>query len=115
MRKTTLFAALLGVFLFFGALVPQAEAQRWRGRAYGWYAPSSYYTPYSPSYYAPSVYAPSYYAPSYYSTPATPTYSYYPPDSTYVAPAAVYDSVPAASYYSAPYYRGYWRGGYRRW
>jgi hypothetical protein len=118
MRKTTLFAALLSVFLIFGALVPNAEAQRWRGRTYGGYAPAYTYAPYSPSYYAPSYYAPSYYTPSYYSTSA---YRYYPPDTTYIARAASVEyAAPAATYvapsyyYSAPYYRGYWRGGYVR-
>jgi hypothetical protein len=134
MRKSTLFGALLSLVLFFGALVPQAQAQRWSGRGYGAYAPSYFYAPYSPSYYAPSYYAPSVYAPSYYSTPAysyylaDPTYSvpatsyYSVPATSYAAPATSYYSAPAASYYySAPatshYYGpnyGYGRGGYLR-
>ena len=61
MRRNTFFAALLGLALFFGSLVPSADAQWRRG-----YVTSSYY----PTYYAPG------YSSSYY--PGYTTYYTYP-------------------------------------
>ena len=100
MRKTIL-ASLLGIALLFGALVPQAEAQRW-GRWSNWYGPG-----YSSYYYAPS-YGYSYYSPGwYYSSPG-----YYYSSPGYYYPGTYYYSAPTY-YYSAPaYYSGYWGGYY---
>ena len=110
MRKSTFFAALLGLVLFFGSLVPSADAQ------WGWRRAMrrGYYN--YPAYYGNTYSYPGYYGSSYYSYPYSYGSGYYTPGYSYSygSPGYYGSYYPSyGNYYSSGYYYpGYYGRGY---